>query len=359
MPTAVLTPSGPGSERSCDDSGVTQPLLERARAGDHDAFGALVEPYRRELHLHCYRLLGRLADAEDAVQETLLSAWRGIREFEGRSSVRTWLYRIATHRCLNAIRDAGRRPPPAPIPPFEAPEPTRHNEVPWVQPYPDVLLPESAYLHREQVELAFIEALAQLPPRQTAALVVCDVLGFPLAEAAAVLDTTATAVKGALQRARSTLRAPATRTPAAQSPATRTAATRPPAHGSADERRLSKQFAAAFVADDVDAVIALLTDDAWLAMPPAPHQYVGPVAIAGFLHASATWRAGRRYSLLPTRANAQPAFGCYLDAAPAGIVVLTLDGDRIARVTRFMDDTLFPAFGLPRAFSRGPASAAP
>ncbi|PZF79214.1 sigma factor-like helix-turn-helix DNA-binding protein, partial [Jiangella anatolica] len=228
--------------------------------------------------------------------------------------------------------------------PFDPPEPTRHNEVPWVQPYPDVLLPESAYLHREQVELAFVEALQQLPPRQTAALVVCDVLGFPLREAAAVLDTTTTAVKGALQRARATLRAPATR---------------PPAHGSAEERRLSKQFAAAFVADDVDAVIALLTDDAWLAMPPAPHQYAGAAAIAGFLRASAAWRAGRQYSLLPTRANAQPAFGCYLDAAPAGLLVLTLDGDRIARVTRFMDDTLFPAFGLPRAFSRSPASAAP
>lgn len=345
MPTAVLTPSAPGSERSWDDSGVTPPLLDRARAGDQDAFAELVAPYRRELQLHCYRLLGRLADAEDAVQETLLAAWRGLPEFEGRASVRSWLYRIATRRCLNAIRDAARRPPLAPTPPFEAPEPTRHNEVPWVQPYPDVLLPESAYLHRERVELAFVEALAQLPPRQTAALVVCDVLGFPLTEAAAVLDTTAAAVKGALQRARTTLRS--------------TTATRPPAHGSAEERRLGKQFATAFVADDVDAVIALLTDDAWLAMPPAPHQYIGMAAIAGFLRASADWRAGRRYSLLPTRANAQPAFGCYLDAAPAGLVVLTLDGDRIARVTRFMDDTLFPAFGLPKAFSRSPSSAAP
>ncbi len=315
-------------------------LLTRARAGDQDAFAELVDPYRRELHLHCYRLLGRLPDAEDAVQETLLAAWRGLPGFESRSSVRGWLYRIATNRCLNAIRDAGRRPPLAPVPPFDAPEPTRHNEVPWVQPYPDVLLPESAYLRREQVELAFVEALQQLPPRQTAALVVCDVLGFPLAEAAVVLDTTSTALKGALQRARSTLRAPAMRPPV----------TRPPAHGSAGERSLSRRFAAAFVADDVEAVIALLTDDAWLAMPPAPHQYVGRAAIAGFLHASATWRGGRRYSLLPTRANAQPAFGCYLDAAAAGLVVLTLDGDRIARVTRFMDDTLFPAFSLPRAF---------
>jgi RNA polymerase sigma-70 factor (TIGR02960 family) len=328
---------------------VTAPLLDRARAGDHAAFAELVDPYRRELQLHCYRLLGRLADAEDAVQETLLAAWRGLPEFAGRASVRGWLYRIATHRCLNAIRDAGRRPPLAPVPPFDAPEPTRHHEVPWVQPYPDVLLPESAYLHRERVELAFVEALQQLPPRQTAALVLCDVLGFPLADAAAMLDTTATAVKGALQRARSTLRST---TAAARQP--------PPAHGSADERRLTRRFADAFVADDIDGVVALLTDDAWLAMPPAPHHYIGTAAIAGFLRASAAWRgANRRYSLLPTRANGQPAFGCYLDAQPAGLVVLTLEGDRVAGVTRFMDDAVFPTFQLPARFSRSPASAAP
>ncbi|RIQ23916.1 RNA polymerase subunit sigma-70 [Jiangella rhizosphaerae] len=311
---------------------MSSALLTRARAGDHDAFAELVDPFRRELHLHCYRLLGRLADAEDAVQETLLAAWRGLPEFEGRASVRGWLYRIATHRCLNAIRDAGRRPPLAPMPPFEAPEPTRHHEVPWVQPYPDTLLPEPAYLRREQVELAFVEALQQLPPRQTAALVLCDVLGFPLAEAAELLDTTPTAVKGTLQRARSTLRTRATQPPPADSPA---------------ERDLTERFAAAFVADDVDAVIALLTDDAWLAMPPAPHQYVGTAAIAGFLRASAGWRAGRRYTRLPARANGQPAFALYLDAAPAGLVVLTLDGDHVAGVTRFMDDTLYPWFGLP------------
>ncbi|WP_157574289.1 RNA polymerase subunit sigma-70 [Jiangella muralis] len=314
---------------------MTSALLTRARAGDQDAFARLVDPFQRELRLHCYRLLGRLPDAEDAVQETLLAAWRGLPEFEGRASVRGWLYRIATRRCLNAIRDAGRRPPLAPVPPFDAPEPTRHNEVPWLQPYPDALLPESAYLRREQVELAFVEALQQLPPRQTAALVLCDVLGLPLAEAAELLDTSATAVKGTLQRARSTLRA-------------RT--TQPPPAGSQEERDLTERFAAAFVADDVEAVIALLTDDAWLAMPPAPHQYVGAAAVAGFLHASAGWRAGRRYTQRPTRANGQPAFGLYLDGAPAGLVVLTLDGDRIAAVTRFMDDTLYPWFGLPRAF---------
>ncbi|TDD71293.1 sigma-70 family RNA polymerase sigma factor [Jiangella aurantiaca] len=321
---------------------MTSVLLTRARTGDHDAFAELVDPYRRELQLHCYRLLGRLPDAEDAVQETLLAAWRGLPEFEERASVRGWLYRIATHRCLNAIRDAGRRPPLAPVPPFEAPEPSRHHEVPWVQPCPDAMLPEPAYLRREQVELAFVEALQQLPPRQTAALVLCDVLGFPLAEAADMLDTTTTAVKGTLQRARSTLR---TTTPGPRRPA-------PPA-GSAAERDLTGRFTAAFVADDVEAVIALLTDDAWLAMPPAPHQYLGAAAIAGFLRASADWRAGRRYTCLPTRANGQPAFGLYLDAAPAGLVVLTLDGDRVARVTRFMDDTLYPRFGLPASVDAG------
>lgn len=317
---------------------MAEALLTRARAGDHDAFAQLVDPFRRELQVHCYRLLGRLSDAEDAVQETLLAAWRGLPEFEGRASVRGWLYRIATRRCLNAIRDAGRRPPLAPTPPFDAPEPTRHHEVPWVQPYPDALLPEPAALRREQVELAFVEALQQLPPRQTAALVLCDVLGFPLAEAAELLDTSATAVKGTLQRARSTLR---------------TTAHRPPPAGGAAERDLTARFTRAFVADDVAAVIELLTDDAWLAMPPAPHQYDGAAAIAGFLRASAGWRAGRRYTQRPARANGQPAFGLYLDGAPAGLVVLTLDGDRVAGVTRFMDDTLYPWFELPARLGQG------
>ncbi|WP_198663992.1 RNA polymerase subunit sigma-70 [Jiangella endophytica] len=318
---------------------MTSALLTRARAGDPDAFAELVEPFRRELRLHCYRLLGRLPDAEDAVQETLLAAWRGLPEFEGRASLRGWLYRIATHRCLNAIRDAGRRPPLAPVPPFDAPEPTRHHETPWVQPFPDALLPEPALLLREQVELAFVEALQLLPPRQSAALVLCDVLGFPLAEAARLLDTSATAVKGTLQRARSTLRTTASGRGA------------PPAADSPAERDLTERFAAAFVADDVEAVIALLTDDAWLAMPPAPHQYLGAAAVAGFLRASAGWRAGRRYTRLATRANGQPAFGLYLDAAPAGLVVLTLDGDHVAGVTRFMDDTLYPWFELPGELS--------
>jgi RNA polymerase sigma-70 factor (TIGR02960 family) len=332
---------------------VSQATLARARDRDEQAFRELTDPYRRELQLHCYRLLGSLYDAEDMLQETLLAAWRGLPAFEGRASVRAWLYRIATNRCLNALRDAERRPPPAPVPPFEPPEPTRHGETTWLQPYPDRMLaqlsdpsagPEQQYQIREAVELAFVEALQHLPPRQAATLVLRDVLGFSTVDVAAMLKTTETAVKGALQRARAALEQ---RCPAARK--------RTPPPGSARERDITRRFADAFVADDIDRVVALLTDDAWLAMPPAPHEYQGAAAIAGFLVASAAWRSGRRFRLAPTRANTQPAYGCYLPDtdAPmsyaAGLIVLTLDGDRISAITRFLDDALMGRFGLPDA----------
>ncbi|MCZ4122731.1 RNA polymerase subunit sigma-70 [Streptomyces sp. H39-S7] len=328
---------------------VTEDILACAQAGDPEAFGKLVDPYRAELHLHCYRILGSLTDAEDMLQETLLAAWRGLEGFEGRASLRAWLYRIATNRCLNAVRDAGRRPPLAPVPPFEPTEPTRRGEATWLQPYPDTLLqripdagprPEARYQSKEAVELAFVAALQQLPPRQTATLVLRDVLGFSTAEVAAMLDTTGTAVKGVLQRARAALdkhRGPPTTVRS----------------GSAQERDLTRRFAQAFAADDIDGVVALLTDDAWLAMPPAPHEYQGTAAISSFLRTSAVWRAGRRFRLVPTRANAQPAFGCYLPdashpiARPAGLIVLTMGDDRILAVTRFLDNELLHRFGLP------------
>jgi RNA polymerase sigma-70 factor (TIGR02960 family) len=331
---------------------VSQTTLGSARAGDERAFRDLTDPYRRELQLHCYRILGSLDDAEDLLQETLLAAWRGLPAFEGRASLRAWLYRIATNRCLNALRHAGRRPPPAPAPPFEPPEPTRHGEATWLQPYPDTLLeqladgapgPETRYQTREAVELAFVAALQQLPPRQAATLVLRDVLGFPTAEVAAMLDASEAAVKGTLRRARAGLDQ---RRPAA-------GRRRTPPPGSALEREVSRRFAAAFVADDIDGVVALLTDEAWLAMPPAPHQYQGAAAIAGFLRTGAAWRSGRRFRLVPTRANTQPAYGCYLAdidtpiARPAGLIVLTLDGDRIGAITRFLDNGLFRRFGLP------------
>lgn len=342
----MITPNGSVSDEillACKDWQVTQSLLDRARGGNEQAFRELIEPYRRELHVHCYRMLGSLVDAEDMLQETLLAAWRGLEGFAGRSSIRAWLYRIATNRCLNALRDSGRRVPTEPVPPFDPPPPSRRSEVTWLQPYPDTLLeeatagPAARYLARETVELAFLAALQELPPRQVAALLLCDVLGFSIAEVAPMLDTTANAVKGALQRAR----ARRTSSPGTHRPA-----------DSTQERDLAQSFARAFTEDDIDSVIELLTDDAWLAMPPAPHEYDGPVAIGEFMSASAAWRAGRRFRLVPTSANSQPAFGCYLadkvgnDARFTSIIVLTVRDRRISRITHFLDPELSREFGM-------------
>lgn len=321
---------------------MTGSVLDRARGGDERAFGELTGPHLSELRLHCYRMLGSLADSEDLLQETLLAAWRGLDGFAGRSSWRAWLYRIATNRCLNAIRDGKRRPPTAPVPPFHPPVPSRLGEQTWLQPYPDAWLdhlpdptqdPAAAHESRATVELAFIAALQRLPPRQTAAVVLADVLGFATAEVAELLDTTPTAVKGVLQRARAVL---------AQH---RSATGHDPEDGpgSVAERDLAGRFSAAYAGGDLDTVLALLTDDAWLAMPPAPHEYRGRAAIAGFLRASTDWRGGRDLHLAPTRTNGQPAFACYLPrpagsgADPAGVLVLTAFGDRISGITRFLD----------------------
>jgi RNA polymerase sigma-70 factor (TIGR02960 family) len=325
-------------------------VLARARAGDDDAFRELTEPYRRELQAHCYRILGSLQDAEELVQETLLAAWRGLEAFEGRASVRSWLYRIATNRCLNALRDRSRRPQEVPTM-VEPPEPTGRFEALWLEPYPDVLLeglpdrspdPAARYETRESIELAFIVALQSLPPSQRAALVLRDVLGFGTAEVADMLDTSEASVKGALQRARATLE---TRLPAADRE-------RAPQPNSARERQLVGRFADAFQSGNVDDLVALLSDDALLTMPPLPLEYQGRDAIAAFLRYARELR-GAPLRLLPTRANTQPALACYLadpQAAIAhafGLIVLTLDGDAIAAITRF-DATLFRHFGLPR-----------
>ncbi|GAA2290482.1 sigma-70 family RNA polymerase sigma factor [Nonomuraea roseoviolacea subsp. roseoviolacea] len=308
-------------------------------------FEQQVAAYRRELLLHCYRLLGSLTDAEDVLQETLLAAWRGLDGFEGRSSLRSWLYRIATNRCLNALRDRGRRVPPEPKPPFEPPPPSRRDDVPWLQPYPDTLLvpdaapgPEARFTAREAVELAFVAALQRLPPRQAAVLVLRDVLGYPLGEVAPMLDVTPAAAKGLLQRARASLARQADPGGGRHAEA--------PAPGSARERELVRRFADAFTAGDIDTLVALLTDDAWLAMPPAPHEYHGVAAIASFLRASAAWSAGRPVLLVPTRANGQPAFTCRLAGEPAGVIVLTLAGDRVRGITRFLvlDDGFLTRF---------------
>ena len=327
---------------------MEQTTLQRARDGDERAFRELTDPYRRELQVHCYRMLGSLTDAEDLLQETLLAAWRGLADFQERASVRTWLYRIATNRCLNALRGAGRRIPTEPVPPFQPPEPSRRGEITWLQPYPDALLegiadpapgPEARYQATEAVELAFVAGLQRMPPRQAAALVLRDVLGFATDEVAGMLGTSHTAVKGALQRARAAL----DRARAGQAP-------RP---GSATEHDLARRFADAYVAADLARIVALLTDDAWLSMPPAPHEYHGIDAITAFLRASLDYRGHRRVHLLPARANTQPAFGSYLtDPAepagiPAGLFVLTMAGDRIQAITRFHLDALYPRFGLP------------
>jgi RNA polymerase sigma-70 factor (TIGR02960 family) len=330
---------------------LSEATVARARAGDEQAFRELSEPHRRELQVHCYRILGSMQDAEDLVQETLLAAWRGLEAFEGRSSVRAWLYRIATNRCLDALRARSRRPREVQAM-NEPPEPTRRTEPIWLEPYPDVLLedlpdrspgPAAGYEARESIELAFIVALQGLPPRQRAALVLRDVLGFRTAEVAEMLDTGEASVKGALQRARAALEA---RLPAAD----RGRAPRP---NSARERQLVGRFADAVESGDIDELVSLLTDDALVTMPPQPLEYQGHEAIGVFLRNRAELR-GAPLRVVPTRANTQPAFGCYLpDTQTAivrayGLMVLTLEGDRISAITWFGDNSVFPHFGLPR-----------
>jgi RNA polymerase sigma-70 factor, ECF subfamily len=329
---------------------VSESALGRGRAGDEGAFGQLIDPYRGELQLHCYRMLGSLQDAEDAVQETLLAAWRGRERFEGRASLRAWLYRIATNRCLNALRDRRRRPREVP-PMVEPPEPTRRVEPIWLEPYPDVLLdgladtapgPEARYEMSESVALAFVAGLQRLPPRQRAALVLRDVLGFRTAEVAEMLDSSEASVNGALQRARAQV---GERLP----PGGREHATLP---RSARVRELVGRFAAAVERGDTESLVSLLADDALLTMPPQPLEYQGRQAIAAFLRDRALVR-GAPLRVVPTRANTQPAFGCYLPdahagiARPRGLTVLTLEGDAIAAITWFADTGVFRHFGLP------------
>jgi RNA polymerase sigma-70 factor (ECF subfamily) len=299
-------------------------------------------------------MLGSVHDAEDLVQETLLAAWRGLDRFEGRATLRAWLYRIATNRCLNALRDRKRRPQEVSSM-VEPPEPTRMAEPTWLEPYPDALLegvaesaagPAARYETRESVGLAFVAALQHLPPRQRAALVLRDALGFDTAEAAAMLDSSEGSVKGALQRARATLDE---RLPPGGLEQT-------PLPESLRERELVGRFAAAVERGDTAGIVSLLTHDAWLTMPPEPYEYQGGEAIARFLEDRAA-RRGAPYRLVPTRANHQPAFGCYLPdphapvARAYGIMVLTLTEDRVSAITWFGERSLFSRFGLPRALS--------
>jgi RNA polymerase sigma-70 factor (ECF subfamily) len=327
-------------------------LISRARAGDGEAFRQLTEPYRRELHVHCYRMLGSFQDAEDVLQDTLLAAWQGFAGFEGRASLRTWLYRIATNRCLNARRSAGRRQAKEwDVPNVEPPAPTRLGEVVWLEPIPNALLegvidaplgPEARYEQTESISLAFMTALQLLPPRQLAVLVLRDVLGFHAAVVADMLDASIQSVKSALKRARASLqhRRPATDV---HEP--------PPASDSPSEDAIVAKFVRAWESADLAALVALLTDDVFMSMPPMPFEYQGRDIVVRFC--GGIFGSGRRFDLIPSRANRQPAFGAYLRGPDGishgvGLYVLTLAGDRICAMTRF-DNGVLPRFGLPRS----------
>lgn len=304
--------------------------------------------------MHCYRILGSAQDAEDLVQETLLAGWRGLDGFEGRSSLRSWLYRIATNRCLNALRDRSRRPALLPEQPELAPTPpppTRLREPVWIEPYPDVLLegvldrsqePDARYERREAIGLAFVVGLQTLPPRQRAVLVLRDVLAFRASEVADMLGMTEVAVNRALQRARKAI------------DATRAGRRTAPLPDSPEEREVVARFTSAFEAGDIPGLVAMLTEDALLTMPPEPFEYRGAEAIGEFLATVPAGGALERFHLVPTRANGQPAFGCYLRdlhapiARAYGLMVLTLAGDRVAAITGFADTSVFDSFGLPR-----------
>ncbi len=345
---------------------MTTSVLERASAGDELAFRELTEPFRRELEFHCYRMLGSMQDAEDVLQETMLAAWRGLRNFEQRSSLRSWFYKIATNRCLNVLRDAGRRPHSIPPLTFEIPTPTRMSDPHWLEPYPDDRLgwladsqlgPAARYENLEATELAFINALQRLPGRQRAVLVLRDVLGFHAAETAAILETSVESVKSALKRARATIEHEL------GDPSQRIA---PPAPVSVEEQNLVEQFARAFLADDIDGMVALISENAWFRMPPAPHEYYGRELIGAFLAAVSEGHSGHSSRLIATRANGEPAFATYyIDplsglVQQSGLLVLSLAGAGVSALTWFLGTGYLERFDLPSApFVDAPVSKAP
>jgi len=328
---------------------VDETVLKRAQAGDNDAFQELIEPQRRELLVHCYRILGSLQDAEDILQETLLSAWRALGRFDGRS-MRAWLYRIATNHCLNYLRDGSRRPQSALlVRPASFTEGLVSSDEPWwLQPCPDELLddttagPEARYDARESVALSFVAGLQHLPAQQRAVLVLRDVLGFTAAETAGLLDTTPTAVNSALARARTGFRPG--RHPE-QVPLPRSAA----------EAQTVERFVKAFQRGDPGEIAAVLTEDARLTMPPEPLECDSAPVIAAFMQRAGFW--GPELKLVPTRANNQPAFGFYRPDPnsaiwrAAGLIVLSLRDDQVSGITRF-DPALLARFGLPRTLPR-------
>jgi RNA polymerase sigma-70 factor (ECF subfamily) len=329
-------------------------LLDAARDGDEDAFARLVAPYRVQLRAHCYRMLGSLPDAEDALQETLLRAWRGLVRFEGRSSLRSWLYTIATNASMRAIEQRPKRVLPidyaAAADPHDGPAEPLAESV-WLEPYPDAELglvgdllgPDARYEQRESIELAFTAALQHLPARQRAVLILRDVLGFSARETAEALETTPVSVDSALQRAHRTIDE---RVPHQSQQATLHAL------GDTKLRKLVSRFADAWERHDVDTVVAMLADDARMTMPPQPSWYRGRDAIATFLHRRPL-SEDKRFRLRPTSANGQPALAGYIwdeqtrSFEAESIIVLTLRDERIDEITAFRTPGLFPLFGLP------------
>ncbi|HEY1573282.1 MAG TPA: sigma-70 family RNA polymerase sigma factor [Pseudonocardiaceae bacterium] len=308
--------------------------LDAARAGDPDAFERLVSPYRDELVAHCYRMLGSRHDAEDAVQEALVRAWRSVGGLDGRGFVRAWLYKIATNRCLTMVERLSRRELPVDVLPG-----TPNTEINWLEPYPDPS-PEASYLARESVELAFVAALQHLSALQRAVLILREVLGFSAAEVADQLDTSTAAVNSALQRARKVI------------DASRISQQRERSTLDSDAvDEIVSRWITAWQAGDVDAIVALLSDDARFSMPPQLEWYVGPDAIRAFL-TNGPLQPQARWRFLPTTANGQPAFGTYLwlDAAhaylPGGLDVLTIHDGQVTEIVAFISADLTD-FGLP------------
>ena len=333
-------------------------LLHAARNGDREAFGPLVEPYRRELHAHCYRMLGSYADAEDALQETLLRAWRGLSSFEERSSLRSWLYRIATNACLRGIQRRPRRVLPIDYAPAADPHAGLADPVSepvWLEPYPDTDLgvgggaagPDARYEQREAVELAFIAALQHVPARQRAVLILRDVLGFSARETAAVLETTPVSVDSALQRAHKTVDE---RLPSQTQQQTLRLL------GDRELSQLVERYVDAWEQNDVDAVVSMLAEDARMTMPPLPSWYSGREQIAAFLRANALADI-KRWRLIPTSASGQPALAGYLwDEQTEAferycLYVLTLRERRIEEITAFVTPEAFQRFGLPESIA--------
>jgi RNA polymerase sigma-70 factor (TIGR02960 family) len=321
--------------------------IAAARAGDGRAFEALVAPLRRELHLHCYRLLGSAHDAEDALQDTLVQAWRRLDSFGGRAPFRSWLYRIATNTSLNALRSRTRRVSAAAvIPPSTTPRAPigMHPELPGVEPYPDALIddtfhPHARYESRESVTLAFLVAIHRLPARQRAVLILRDVLGFSADEVAQMLETSRAAVNSALHRARTTMDAEVP--------------DGPPREPSPHESDLIRRFVAAWDGNDATAIAELLAADAILTMPPFPAWYLGREAIARFLSTIPGEGDLRRVRLVETSANGQPALAAYAQDptggpfAGYGLMVFRIEGEEIAEITGFADPRLIALFELP------------